>query len=228
MLRSIAIVLALSGIVLSQSVIAQDVQSETGKRSYSLGYQLGSNLTNREFELDIDAVVAGLRAAATESEPAMSEDEILATLRTMQEEARQRAEQQLALLAEENQQKANEYLAENASRSGVEVLNSGLQYREIVEGEGSRPGLQDRVRLHMRVSKIDGVELFSTYQQGEPITVDMNDTMPGMQEAVPMMRSGAEWRLFVPPELAYGERGDGRRIGPNEALVFDVKLVEVL
>lgn len=218
---------ALLAVVFAANVSAQNVSSELGQRSYSVGYQLGTSLNNREVDLDIETVIAGLRAATTESEPAMSEEEMLRTLSTMQDEARQRAETQMRQLAEENQRRADEYLAENARRSGVRTLDSGLQYREIMEGDGQRPSLQDRVRVHMRVSKIDGAELFSTYQTGETITLTLDDTMPGMQEALPMMREGGEWRLFVPPELAYGARGDGRRIGPNEALIFDLKLLEI-
>ncbi|MFU8833427.1 MAG: FKBP-type peptidyl-prolyl cis-trans isomerase, partial [Wenzhouxiangella sp.] len=110
---------------------------------------------------------------------------------------------------------------------GIVALPSGIQYRVIEEGDGSRPGLSDVVTVHYRGSKIDGREFDSSFRRGVPAVFQVNSVIEGWQEVLPLMREGAMWQVFLPPELAFGVRGDPPMIGPNEALQFDIRLVQI-
>src|SRR5699024_739040 len=126
-----------------------------------------------------------------------------------------------------NQAKAEEFLAENREKKNITVLPSGVQYRVIEEGTGERPTLEDTVTVHYRGSKINGREFDSSFRRGVPAVFQVNSVIEGWQEVLPQMSEGAEWQIFLPPELAFGVRGDPPIIGPNEALKFDVKLVKI-
>ena len=132
-----------------------------------------------------------------------------------------------AKLAEENQAAADDFLEKNKGKNGIVVLPSGVQYRIIEEGEGSRPGLEDTVKVHYRGSKINGHEFDSSFARGVPEEFPVNSVLRGWQEVLPLMKTGATWQIFVPPELAFGARGNPP-VGPNEALMFDLKLVEIV
>ena len=119
------------------------------------------------------------------------------------------------------------FLAENAQREGVVTLPSGLQYEVLVEGDGASPGPTDRVVTHYHGTLIDGTVFDSSVQRGEPASFPVNGVIAGWTEALQLMQVGAKWRLAIPPDLAYGERGSGTQIGPNETLVFEVELLEV-
>ena len=107
------------------------------------------------------------------------------------------------------------------------ALPSGVQYRIIEEGEGSRPGMESTVKVHYRGSKINGHEFDSSFARGVPEEFPVNTVLKGWQEVLPLMKTGATWQVFVPPELAFGARGNPP-VGPNEALMFDLKLVEII
>ncbi len=125
--------------------------------------------------------------------------------------------------AEENKQKGLAFLAENAKKEGVKTTASGLQYLVLKEGTGRTPAAQDSVTVNYRGTLISGKE----FDSSEGITFPLNRVIPGWTEGLQLMKEGAEHRLFVPSELAYGERGAGGAIGPNETLIFDVELLEV-
>jgi len=221
-------ILALAlGMVVFQSAQAQNLTTEKAKTSYALGYQLGNGLKERGMDLDIETVVRAIRDGAKGTESKLSADEMKTILAKLQEEARQKALAELKKLGEKNKAEGDKYLAANAKKKGVSEMPSGLQVRRIVDGDGRSPLMKEDVKVHMRLSRIDGRELFSTYSTGEPTKLRLDEAMPALQEALPKMRIGSEWRLFVPPSLAYGERGDGRRIGPSETLIIDVKLISI-
>ena len=130
-------------------------------------------------------------------------------------------------LAEENQKASEEFMAANLSKNGIVALPSGIQYRVIEEGEGARPGMDATVKVHYRGSKTDGHEFDSSFTRGVPEEFPVSTVLKGWQEVLPLMKTGATWQVFVPPELAFGARGNPP-VGPNEALVFDLKLVEIV
>lgn len=119
------------------------------------------------------------------------------------------------------------FLAANKQKSDVKVLPSGLQYTVVRAGTGKRPKASDRVVVHYRGSSIGGKEFDSSYSRGQPATFPVNRVIPGWTEALQIMRTGAKWRIAIPPDLAYGRRGAGGAIGPNETLLFDIELLEI-
>lgn len=126
-----------------------------------------------------------------------------------------------------NLEKAEAFLEENKGKDGVQTTASGLQYIEVKAGNGNTPGPSDTVQVHYRGTLIDGKEFDSSYRRGQPIEFPVNGVIAGWTEALQLMKEGAEWKLFIHPKLAYGERGAGGVIGPNEALIFDVELLKV-
>jgi len=131
------------------------------------------------------------------------------------------------LMAETPQQKGEAFLKENATKEGVKTLPSGLQYKEIKAGTGKTPKATDTVSVHYRGTLINGKEFDSSYKRGEPAEFPVNRVIPGWTEALQLMKEGSKWMLYIPSKLAYGERGAGGDIGPNETLIFEVELLKV-
>jgi FKBP-type peptidyl-prolyl cis-trans isomerase FkpA len=133
----------------------------------------------------------------------------------------------LLLMAVTPLQKGEQFLAENAKKEGVKTTSSGLQYKHVKEGEGKSPKASDTVRVHYRGTTIDGKEFDSSYKRGEPIEFPLNGVIRGWTEGLQLMKEGGKAMLFIPSALAYGERGAGGAIGPNETLIFEVELLKV-
>ena len=216
-----------SALVLSAPVMAQNLESEAGKLGYSIGYEFGADLRSFDVDLDIEAVLQAVRDAYSEREPRLEIAEMRQLMMQLQEQIRQERMAAFQQLAEDNQARASQFLSENRSKSGIVALPSGVQYRIIEDGEGARPRLEDVVTVHYRGSKIDGREFDSSFRRGVPAVFQVNSVIEGWQEVLPLMREGAMWQVFLPPELAFGVRGDPPIIGPNEALQFDIRLVKL-
>jgi FKBP-type peptidyl-prolyl cis-trans isomerase FklB len=152
---------------------------------------------------------------------------MVAMLTELQKKVRQEQAEAFQKLAEENQVKSEEFLQANLTKNGIVALPSGIQYRIIEEGDGSRPGMESTVKVHYRGSKINGHEFDSSFARGVPEEFTVSTVLKGWQEVLPLMKTGATWQVFVPPELAFGARGNPP-VGPNEALMFDLKLVEIV
>lgn len=215
----------LAGALLAAPAMGQDLSTERGKLGYAIGYDFGADL--REVEIDLEAVIEAIRDSHAQQEPRVDRDEMRRLLTALQEEIRGKRMEAFQRLAEENQAKAEQFLRENRNKTGVVALPSGVQYRIIEEGEGRRPTLDDTVTVHYRGSKIDGHEFDSSFARGVPAVFQVNSVLEGWQEVLPLMREGAMWQVFLPPELAFGMRGDPPTIGPNEALQFDIRLVKI-
>ncbi len=129
--------------------------------------------------------------------------------------------------AEENKAQGIAFLQENAQKPDIITTDSGLQYKVLIQGDGDSPSATDRVKVHYEGTTIDGKVFDSSYQRGEPITFPLNRVIAGWTEGLQLMKEGSKYRLFIPSELAYGPRGAGGAIGPNETLIFDVELIEV-
>ncbi len=133
-----------------------------------------------------------------------------------------------ATTPEENKAAGIAFLAANAKKPNILTTNSGLQYEVLVAGTGTNsPSATDNVTVHYKGTTIDGKEFDSSYSRGEPATFPLNGVIPGWTEGVQLMKEGAKYRFYIPSELAYGERGAGRTIGPNSALIFDVELIKI-
>jgi len=208
-------------------VMAQDLTSEKGKLSYSVGWDIGEDIQRRGAEFDVETVIAAIRDSSAGAEPQVPADEMVALLTALQQKVRQEQAAAFQKLSEENQKASEEFLAANLSKNGIVALPSGIQYRIIDEGEGARPGMTSTVKVHYRGSRTDGLEFDSSFARGVPEEFNVETVLKGWQEVLPLMKTGATWQIFVPPELAFGPRGNPP-VGPNEALVFDLKLVEIV
>lgn len=213
--------------VMAAPALAQDLESEEGKLGYSIGYEFGNELRSYDIDINLESVFEAVRDSYNQQDPQVEMEEMRQLMMALQEKIRQERMEQFQQLAEENQVKAEEFLAENRDKNGIVVLPSGVQYRVIEEGDGERPSADDVVTVHYRGSKINGREFDSSFRRGTPAVFQVNSVIEGWQEVLPLMREGDTWQVFLPPELAFGVRGDPPIIGPNEALKFDIQLVQI-
>lgn len=193
--------------------------------SYGIGLQMGQQLADNPFEgLDIAAVAAGLAAAFYGDEPEVSEQQIRAAFEVIS--ARMQAEQEEKAKLAAGAGEA--FLAENAKKPGVVTTASGLQYEVLVAGDGEKPTRASTVRTHYHGTLIDGTVFDSSYNRGQPAEFPVGGVIAGWTEALQLMPVGAKYRLYIPHQLAYGERGAGASIAPFSALVFDVELLAIV
>jgi FKBP-type peptidyl-prolyl cis-trans isomerase FklB len=172
-------------------------------------------------------VLRGLQDGLGEKPPLMSDQEIQEALNLLQQELNNRQQMSRQDLAKKNLEEGRDYLAQNGKKTGVEILPSGMQYQVLRAGEGKVPGPVDRVTVHYRGQLIDGTEFDSSYARNQPATFAVAGVIPGWREALQKMREGDKWRVFLPPDLAYGEKGAGSMIGPQAVLVFEIELLKV-
>jgi len=211
----------------SGSALAQDVTTEKGKLSYSVGWDIGADIKRRHTEFDVESLITAIRDIVADHEPKVAPEEMKKLLTALQEKVRAEQVAQFKKLSEDNQAKSEAFLTKNKTKTGIVTLPSGVQYRIIEEGDGPRPSMDSKVRVHYRGSEMDGHEFDSSFARGTPEEFSVNSVLKGWQEVLPLMKQGATWQIFVPPELAFGARGNPP-VGPNEALTFDLKLVEII
>ena len=208
-------------------VMAQDVTSDKGKLSYAVGWDIGEDIKRRGAEFDVETIIAAVRDSSSGKDPQVPAEEMVAMLTELQQRVRQEQAEAFQKLADENQKASEEFLAANLSKNGIVALPSGIQYRVIEEGTGARPGMDSTVKVHYRGSKTDGLEFDSSFARGVPEEFTVSTVLKGWQEVLPLMKTGSTWQVFVPPEMAFGARGNPP-VGPNEALIFDLKLIELV
>lgn len=232
----LAACLCIASLGFSASANAQNEKAASGKSglkdqkqkvSYGIGFNLGQNLMRDQLDLDPQILAKGIVDAMTKQKPQMTEDEIRATLIAFQQELRQQQEAKMKKAQAENVAKGKKFLEANAKKEGVKTTKSGLQYKVVKSGKGKTPGPEDRVTTHYRGTLIDGTEFDSSYKRNEPATFPVSGVISGWTEALQLMKEGDKWQLFIPSDLAYGERGSGPDIGPNEVLIFDIELLKV-
>ena len=194
---------------------------ESAKQSYALGYQIGRDL--RGVKLDESAVVRGLQDGSSGTKPQLTQEEIVALMKTLQQQAD--AEQQKRQAAELAKTAAagKAYLAENAKQAGVVTTASGLQYRIVKPGTGRKPMAEDTVTVNYRGTLIDGAEFDSSYSRGQPATFPLNGVIAGWTEGLQQVQEGGTIELVIPPALAYGDKGPLA----NQVLVFQVELIRI-
>ena len=191
------------------------------KISYALGLSIGNNFQNSGINnLQIEDFVKGLKDVLSEAQPEISYDEAKQVINdyfmNLQKER-----------LELNKKAGEEFLNINKGKAGVVTLPSGLQYQVLKQGEGVKPTASDKVKCHYHGTLINGTVFDSSVQRGEPAVFGVSQVIPGWVEALQLMPVGSKWRLFIPSDLAYGERGAGDAIEPNSALVFDVELLDI-
>src|ERR1051326_3912306 len=194
------------------------------KSSYSIGANWGNSLKRQEVEVDLEAMIKGLKDGMA-GQSLLTDQELRESLNALSQELRAKAEEKRKQLSEKNKLEGEKFLAENKTKPGVITLPSGLQYKILAEGSGESPKSNDVVTANYRGTLIDGTEFDSSDKNGQPLVRPANMLIKGWTEALQLMKPGAKWQLFVPPDLAYGERGAGAQVGPNATLIFDMELV---
>jgi len=233
-----AIALAASGAVLAQATPAPAASAarpaaaapagpiDKNKLSYAIGYEIGSDFIEKNMQVDLNTVIRAIQDGYAKRAATVPEAEMRQVLGAMREKMIGEAKVKYEQIARENKTKSDRFLAENKAKKGIVVLPSGIQYRVIEEGTGRRATATSEVTVHYRGSLSNGFEFDSSFARGQPASFKVNTVIDGWKEVLPLMKIGDNWQVFLPPEKAYGMRGQGP-IGPNEPLVFDIKLIDV-
>jgi FKBP-type peptidyl-prolyl cis-trans isomerase FklB len=203
------------------------LKTDKDKISYAIGVNIGTSLHKDKVDVDPAIFLRGLKDALAAGKLAMTDDQMRAALGALQAGLRKKQETEMAVAGDANKKAADAFLAENKSKQGVVVLPSGLQYKIIKEGTGPKPTATDTVECQYRGTLIDGKEFDSSYKRGQAAKFPVNGVIKGWTEALQLMPVGSKWQLYVPGDLAYGNRGAGPDIGPNTLLIFDVELVSI-
>lgn len=227
-----AAVILVAGCNANSGSASTDVSLETNidSVSYSLGYQIASMSLKRQgmTDIDVDKFSSGLKSALEDEEANLSQSEMQQVVQTYQMEAQKRTQKKQQAEAEENRKKEEEFLAENRNNEGVQVTDSGLQYKVLEKGSGASPDAEDEVQVHYTGTLLDGTEFDSSHDRGEPVQFPLNQVIDGWTEGLQLMKEGAKYRFWIPSELGYGPNPrPGGPIGPNETLVFEVELLEI-
>jgi FKBP-type peptidyl-prolyl cis-trans isomerase FklB len=204
-----------------------ELKTDKDKASYAIGMNIGQNLRKQSEVIDASIVQRGMKDALAGNKTLLTEDEAKAVLMTLQASMRKRQEEQVQQMAETNKKEGNAFLAENKTKEGVVTLPSGLQYKILSEGTGPKPAATDSVICNYKGTLLDGTEFDSSAKHGGPATFPVSGVIKGWTEALQLMPVGSKWELFVPPDLAYGQRGAGGGIAPNSTLIFEVELVSI-
>ena len=211
----------------SETAIVQ-LDSQEAKISYILGTNIGSQFKNESIDIDEQALLTGITDAIAGAPPKLAQEEVVSVLQAFQEQQVASREEALKVKAEANLLEGTQFLTENATKEGVVTTESGLQYKVLNEGEGSSPQAEDIVQVHYRGTTIDGTEFDSSFKRGVPAEFGVNQVIPGWTEALQLMKVGAKWELSIPSDLAYGPGGTGGPIGPNQTLLFEVELLQIM
>ena len=201
--------------------------NETAKRSYALGMNIGESASNLPVDVDAEALAQGVQDVVSGATPKLTEQEAKVTFQALMRDVRAAQLEKAKQQAKANLEAGKAFLAKNKKKEGIKVTDSGLQYKVLKKGDGPQPDANDTVTVHYVGTLIDGTVFDSSRKRGKPATFPVDKVIPGWTEALQLMHEGAHYMLFIPPELAYGPRGAGKMIGPNETLIFDVELLKV-
>lgn len=208
-------------------VVKAKLETSADSAGYAIGILVGNNNKQQVNnapggeEISLDAMVAGFSQASLDQETAITQEDADRIIRDYFSQAGEK-------VGQANLEAGNAFLEENKEREGVKVTESGLQYEVLQEGNGERPDSTDRVRVHYHGTLIDGTVFDSSVDRGEPAVFGVTQVIPGWTEALTMMPVGAKWKIYLPSDIAYGDRGAGNDIGPNSALIFEVELLEIV
>ncbi len=211
---------------------AQEVSSlnnDTDKISYSIGVDLGSTIQSKGISINVPAMAQGINdgISGDSTKLLLKPEEMKEVLAMFQKNMMAKATAQFESLAKDNQTKGSEFLKANKDKPGVVTLPSGLQYKIVTEGKGPKPKATDTVTVEYKGTLINGTEFDSTDASGKPATFALNQVIRGWTEGLQLMPVGSTWEFYVPSQLAYGSRSVGNVIGPNETLIFTVKLISI-
>jgi FKBP-type peptidyl-prolyl cis-trans isomerase FklB len=221
---------AIMGMAMSTAMAATDATSLTtdkDKLSYSIGADLGKNFKTQGIDINPEALAKGMQDGMSGTKLILTEQQMKDVLSKFQKDLMAKRTSEFNKKSEENKSKGEAFLASNKSKPGVIVLPSGLQYKIINTGNGTKPSKTDTVTVEYTGHLIDGTVFDSTEKTGKPATFQVSQVIPGWTEALQLMPSGSTWEIYVPSSLAYGPRSVGGPIGPNETLIFKIHLISV-
>jgi FKBP-type peptidyl-prolyl cis-trans isomerase FklB len=225
------LVVLLGILFLASQVSAEEkllLKNQKDKVSYAIGLNIGRKLANdlkkQSIDIDPSILTKGIQDALAGAKPSLTDQEIQETIVAFQKEMTAKWEE----MGKKNKAEGEAFLAENKKKEGVKTLPSGLQYKVIKPGTGKKPKADDTVTVNYRGTLINGTEIDSSYKRGQPATFPVSGgIIRGWTEALQLMGEGAKWQLFIPSNLAYGERGASGIIGPNATLIFEIELVSI-
>ncbi|MFT5427166.1 MAG: FKBP-type peptidyl-prolyl cis-trans isomerase FklB [Gammaproteobacteria bacterium] len=200
---------------------ATEIKTEHEKLSYSMGTYFAMGVAQQNMGLDVPAFLQSIEDVLNQSDPRISMEEMREIVSKYKEDITKQQEDQKAA----NQKIGDDFLAENKKKEGVIESKSGLQYKILKAGDGKRPTAESSVTIHYKGTLIDGTVFDSSYDRGEPAEISLAQVIKGWQEAVPMMKIGSKWQIYIPSQLAYGDRAASEDIGPNSTLIFDIELI---
>ncbi len=215
--------------IAAQAGAADKAQLKTDKdrNSYVIGIDIGNSLKQQPLELDAELIGRGIKDALAGAQLLLSEQELKDALTALQKELMAKQQAMAKEKGEKNKKEGEAFLAKNKKAKGVKTTKSGLQYKVLSEGTGAKPAADSTVTVHYKGTLIDGSEFDSSHKRGQPATFAVNGVIPGWTEALQLMKEGSKYQIFIPAELAYGERGAGAVIGPNAVLIFEVELLSI-
>ena len=197
------------------------------KLSYAIGLNIGRSLEKDAIEVDPEIVAQGFKDALAGGKTLLTDEEAKAAIVALQADLRKKQEETMKAAGEVNKKQGDAFLAANKAKEGVVTLPSGLQYKIVTPGTGPKPAATDTVVCNYRGTLIDGTEFDSSYKRGQPATFPVGQVIPGWTEALQLMPVGSKWQLFIPPDLAYGERSPSPVIGVDSTLIFDIELLSI-
>lgn len=206
---------------------AVTLTTEEQKLSYAMGLDLGTYFKSLDEKFDLSALQHGIKDAYTGNKPVMTAEEAGAIQQQFAERQQQKQLEKAVAMVTKNRDAAEKFLAENKTKDGVMVTETGLQYKVIKEGQGKKPTVTDTVKVHYKGTLLDGTEFDSSYKRKEPAVFQVGKVIAGWQEALQLMNVGSTYELYLPPNLAYGDRGAPPVIEPGSMLVFQVELLDI-
>jgi FKBP-type peptidyl-prolyl cis-trans isomerase FklB len=204
-----------------------ELKTAKDKASYSIGFDMGSSLKRNAIDVDPSILTKAILDALSGAKPLMTEQEMRESITALQKDLATKQQEKMKMAGEKNKKEGAAFLSDNKKKAGVKTLPSGLQYMVLTEGKGKQPKATDTVTVQYRGTLLDGTEFDSSYKRGQPTTFALNQVIKGWTEGVQLLKEGGKIKLFVPSELAYGERGAGAQIGPNTSLIFEIELLSV-
>jgi FKBP-type peptidyl-prolyl cis-trans isomerase FkpA/FKBP-type peptidyl-prolyl cis-trans isomerase FklB len=215
-----------SAVLLSGTALGAELETDAQKLGYIIGMDIGSSLKKQGTDMDLDSLIEAIRATYNDEELAMTPEEAASIRETFIAQRRAEAEQQRSSMASINATEGDKFLLDNRGKEGVQVTDSGLQYKVVVMGEGAKPAASDKVTVHYRGTLLNGEEFDSCYSRDQPTSFQLDQVIPGWTEGVQLMPVGSKFMFYIPPNLAYGPNGGGP-IGPNATLIFEVELLSI-
>ena len=215
-----------AAVFLSGNILATELETDAQKLGYIIGMDIGSSLKQQGAELDLDTLIDAIRATYNDEALAMTPEEAASIRETFIAARRAEAEQQRDSMSSINAAEGDKFLLENRVKEGVQVTDSGLQYKVVVMGDGAKPAASDKVTVHYRGTLLNGEEFDSSYSRNQPTSFQLDQVIPGWTEGVALMPVGSKFMFYIPPGLAYGPNGGGP-IGPNATLIFEVELLSI-